>query len=77
MVAIGRLRVFSGKERCRYQTQHGFNKSDSAASHVVMQKRTATSTVTVPPNARRNPHRNASIGHFGNLGWRGRFFEYE
>jgi len=45
---LGRLRVFSGKELCRLLSQHGFQQVRQRGSHVVMQKRTATSTVTVP-----------------------------
>ena len=45
---MGRLRVFSGKDLCRLLTQHGFQQIRQRGSHVVMQKRTAESTVTVP-----------------------------
>jgi len=45
---LGRLRVFTGKELCRLLTQHGFQQVRQRGSHAVMQKRTATSTVTVP-----------------------------
>jgi predicted RNA binding protein YcfA (HicA-like mRNA interferase family) len=45
---LGRLRVFSGKELCRLLSQHGFQQVRQRGSHVVMQKRTETSTVTVP-----------------------------
>jgi predicted RNA binding protein YcfA (HicA-like mRNA interferase family) len=45
---LGRLRVFSGKELCRVLSQHGFQQVRQRGSHVVMQKRTDNSTVTVP-----------------------------
>ena len=45
---MGRLRVFSGRELCRLLTQHGFQQVRQRGSHVVMQKRTDISTVTVP-----------------------------
>ncbi|MGB8434883.1 MAG: type II toxin-antitoxin system HicA family toxin [Burkholderiales bacterium] len=45
---MGRLRVFSGRELCRLLTQHGFQQVRQRGSHVVMQKRSETTTVTVP-----------------------------
>ena len=45
---MGRLRVFSGKELCRLLTQHGFQQVRQRGSHIVMQKRAANTTVTVP-----------------------------
>jgi len=45
---LGRLRVFSGKELCRLLSQHGFQQVRQRGSHVVMQKQTEASTVTVP-----------------------------
>ena len=45
---MGRLRVFSGRELCWLLTQHGFQQVRQRGSHVVMQKRTDISTVTVP-----------------------------
>lgn len=48
---MGRLRVLSAQEVCRILEQHGFIKVRQQGSHIVMQKRTETSTVTVPvPN---------------------------
>lgn len=37
---MGKLRIFSGKQICRLLEQRG--------SHVVMQKKTESSTITVP-----------------------------
>lgn len=45
---MARLRVFSGRELCRLLTQHGFQQVRQRGSHAVMQKRTETSSVTVP-----------------------------
>lgn len=45
---MGRLRVFSGKELCRLLLEHGFQQVRQRGSHVVMQRRTDNSTVTVP-----------------------------
>ena len=45
---MGKLRVLSGAQVCRILAQHGFLEVRRRGSHVVMQKRTATSTITVP-----------------------------
>ena len=48
---MAKLRVFSGKELCKLLQQHGFANVRQRGSHIVMQKRTGDSTVTVPvPN---------------------------
>lgn len=53
-----RLGVFSGREVCRILEQYGFAVVRQRGSHVVMQKRVGTSTVTVPvPD-----HREIRIG---------------
>lgn len=43
-----RLRPLSGDEVCRILEQHGFERVRQRGSHVVMQKRTAEGTTTVP-----------------------------
>jgi predicted RNA binding protein YcfA (HicA-like mRNA interferase family) len=43
-----KLRVFSGREVCKLLTQHGFEEVRQKGSHIVMQKKSANSTVTVP-----------------------------
>ena len=43
-----RLGVFSGRDVCRILERHGFTAVRQRGSHVVMQKRAGTSTVTVP-----------------------------
>jgi predicted RNA binding protein YcfA (HicA-like mRNA interferase family) len=46
-----KLRVFSGRELCKLLAQHGFDEVRQKGSHIVMQKKTGNSTVTVPvPN---------------------------
>lgn len=45
---MGRLRVLSGSEVCRILQQHGFSEVRRRGSHIVMQRRTDTGTVTVP-----------------------------
>jgi len=42
------MRVFSGKEVCDILILHGFEQVRQKGSHVIMQKRTPNSTVTVP-----------------------------
>ncbi len=55
---MAKLRVLSGQEVCKILTQHGFVVVRQRGSHIVMQKRTADSTITVPvPN-----HGELSIG---------------
>ncbi|MCP5114945.1 MAG: type II toxin-antitoxin system HicA family toxin [bacterium] len=43
-----RLRVLSGKAACRILAAHGFAEVRRRGSHIVMQKKTDESTVTVP-----------------------------
>jgi predicted RNA binding protein YcfA (HicA-like mRNA interferase family) len=45
---LGKLRVFSGAELCAVLSSHGFSEVRRRGSHVVMQKRTEDSTITVP-----------------------------
>jgi predicted RNA binding protein YcfA (HicA-like mRNA interferase family) len=45
---LGKLRVLSGAEVCALLSKHGFEEVRRRGSHIVMQKRTATSTITVP-----------------------------
>jgi len=46
--ALARLRVFSGAELCAVLAAHGFQEVRRRGSHIVMQKRTSDSTITVP-----------------------------
>jgi predicted RNA binding protein YcfA (HicA-like mRNA interferase family) len=45
---LGKLRVLSGKEACEILAKHGFVKVRQTGSHIVMQKRLPTTTITVP-----------------------------
>jgi predicted RNA binding protein YcfA (HicA-like mRNA interferase family) len=45
---LAKLRVMSGRDLCRLLEQHGFKEVRRRGSHIVMQKRTAESTITVP-----------------------------
>ncbi|MCK6480275.1 MAG: type II toxin-antitoxin system HicA family toxin [Planctomycetes bacterium] len=55
---MGRLRVLSGREVCRIPESVGFAEVRRRGSHVVMQRRTADGTTTVPvPD-----HREIRIG---------------
>ncbi|MDV2992406.1 MAG: hypothetical protein N4J56_002060 [Chroococcidiopsis sp. SAG 2025] len=48
---LGRQRVFSAQEVCRILEQYGFIKVRQRGSHIIMQKRTEDTTITVPvPN---------------------------
>ena len=45
---MAKLRVLSGREVCHILAQHGFAEVRRRGSHIVMQRRTANGTVTVP-----------------------------
>jgi len=45
---VPRLPVFSGKDICRILSRHGFSEVRRRGSHIVMQKKTEDSTITVP-----------------------------
>ncbi|HEY4612448.1 MAG TPA: type II toxin-antitoxin system HicA family toxin [Bacteroidota bacterium] len=45
---MGSLRVLSGKEVCDILAKQGFQAVRQRGSHIVMQKRTQSSTITVP-----------------------------
>lgn len=45
---MGKLRVFSGREVCDILADHGFIMVRQRGSHIVMQKRTTETTITVP-----------------------------
>jgi predicted RNA binding protein YcfA (HicA-like mRNA interferase family) len=48
---LGKLKTFSGRELCKLLEKHGFAQVRQRGSHIVMQKRTAETTITVPvPN---------------------------
>ncbi|HEY5088638.1 MAG TPA: type II toxin-antitoxin system HicA family toxin [Polyangia bacterium] len=45
---MGRFRTFSGRQLCALLAQHQFVQVRQRGSHIVMQKRTPQTTVTVP-----------------------------
>lgn len=46
-----RLRRYSGREICKILAKYGFVKVRQRGSHIIMQKQTEESTITVPvPN---------------------------
>ncbi len=55
---MGKLKVLSGIEVCKILEANDFNKIRQKGSHILMQKRTGDSTVTIPiPN-----HKEIRIG---------------
>jgi predicted RNA binding protein YcfA (HicA-like mRNA interferase family) len=48
---LRKLKILSGKEVCNILSNHGFSQVRQKGSHIVMQKKTENSTITVPvPN---------------------------
>jgi predicted RNA binding protein YcfA (HicA-like mRNA interferase family) len=45
---LGRFRTFSGRQLCALLAQHQFVQVRQRGSHIVMQKRTLQTTITVP-----------------------------
>jgi len=45
---MGRLRVLSGRAVCTILERHGFTEVRRRGSHIVMQRRSDSGTVTVP-----------------------------
>ena len=45
---MGQLRVLSGTEVCQILQEHGFKKVRQRGSHIVMQLKLETTTITVP-----------------------------
>ncbi len=55
---MGKLKVLSGIEVCKILEANDFNKIRQKGSHIIMQKRTEDSTITIPiPN-----HKEIKIG---------------
>lgn len=55
---MGKLKLLSGKEVCAVLVTYGFQEVRRRGSHIIMQKRTTDSTITVPiPD-----HREVRIG---------------
>jgi predicted RNA binding protein YcfA (HicA-like mRNA interferase family) len=45
---LPKLRVLSGIEVCRILAQHGFVEVRQRGSHIIVQKKTGDSTITIP-----------------------------
>jgi len=46
-----KLPILSGKDVCEILAKHGFEKIRQRGSHIIMQKKSGSSTITVPvPN---------------------------
>jgi predicted RNA binding protein YcfA (HicA-like mRNA interferase family) len=45
---LGKLRILSGRQTCAVLGRHGFIEVRQRGSHIVMQKKMAGSTITVP-----------------------------
>ena len=43
-----KLRVLSGREVCKIMSQHGFEQVWQKGSHIIMQKKEGSTTITVP-----------------------------
>ncbi|MBI5030673.1 MAG: type II toxin-antitoxin system HicA family toxin [Chloroflexi bacterium] len=43
-----KLRVLSGRQVCKILSEHGFTQVRQKGSHIIMQKKEANTTVTVP-----------------------------
>ena len=48
---MAKLRMLSGREVCAILAQHGYEEIRQRGSHIIMQKKTEDSTITIPiPN---------------------------
>jgi len=48
---LRKLKILSGKDVCKILSDHGFSQVRQKGSHIVMQKKTENTTITVPvPN---------------------------
>lgn len=45
---MGKLRVLSGKEVCEILARYGFTEVRKRGSHIIMQKKLPSGTITVP-----------------------------
>ena len=55
---MGKLRILSGQEICEILSKHEFEVVRQRGSHIVMQKKAGTTTLTVPvPN-----HKEIKVG---------------
>ena len=50
---MAKLRILSGREVCTILAQHGYEEIRQRGSHIIMQKKSEDSTITIPvPNQR-------------------------
>jgi len=45
---LAKLRILSGREVCQILSQNGFEEIRQRGSHIIMQKKTEDSTITIP-----------------------------
>ncbi|MBF0560373.1 MAG: type II toxin-antitoxin system HicA family toxin [Nitrospirae bacterium] len=45
---MGKLRVLSGREVCQILSRHGFTDVRKRGSHIIMQRKLSSGTITVP-----------------------------
>ena len=45
---MAKLRILSGREVCQILSQNGFEEIRQRGSHIIMQKKTEESTITIP-----------------------------
>ena len=45
---MAKLRILSGREVCQILIQNGFEEIRHRGSHIIMQKKTEDSTITIP-----------------------------
>lgn len=45
---MGKLKILSGQEVCEILASHGFEKIRQRGSHIIMQKKLPSTTITIP-----------------------------
>ena len=45
---MAKLRILSGREVCAILAQHGYEEIRQRGSHIIMQRKTEDSTITIP-----------------------------
>ena len=45
---MGKLRILSGREVCEILARHGFTEVRKRGSHIIMQRKLSSGTITVP-----------------------------
>ena len=64
-IAVGNLRILSGKEACHIFSQHGFQEERQGGSQVIMQEKIGNSITTIPvPN-----HKEVKPGRLKSINW--------